>query len=80
MPTSTTEIQVTKRSGEVQDISFDKILVRIKKLGVEANITQVNYTLVAMKVIEQLFDTMQLIFFSICISELLTSKIFSILK
>ena len=56
MPTSTTEIQVTKRSGEVQDISFDKILVRIKKLGVEANITQVNYTLVAMKVIEQLFD------------------------
>jgi ribonucleotide reductase alpha subunit len=56
MPTLTTEIQVTKRSGEVQDISFDKILVRIKKLGAEANITQVNYTLVAMKVIEQLFD------------------------
>lgn len=53
----TTEIQVTKRNGQLQSVSFDKILTRIKKLGAEANINHVNYTLVTMKIIEQLFDT-----------------------
>ena len=56
MSTPTTEIHVIKRSGILQNVSFDKILERIKKLGNEANITQVNYTHVTMKVIEQLFN------------------------
>ena len=49
-------MRVTKRNGKLQDIAFDKILNRIKKLGNEANI-QINYSSLAMKVIDQLYDT-----------------------
>ena len=46
---------VTKRSGKKESVSFDKILKRIKKIGTEVGI-KTNYTTLAMKVIEQLFD------------------------
>ena len=46
---------VTKRSGEREIVSFDKILQRIKKLGQEAGI-KINYTTLVMKVIDQLYD------------------------
>tara|TARA_Y100000816_G_C26107178_1_gene588724 strand:+ start:194 stop:2581 length:2388 start_codon:yes stop_codon:yes gene_type:complete len=46
---------VIKRSGESEVISFDKILRRIKKLGNEAGI-KLNYTSLAMKVIEQIYN------------------------
>ena len=49
------EMRVTKRDGQLEDIAFDKILTRIKKLGQEANI-QINYSSLAMKVIDQLYD------------------------
>ena len=49
------EMRVTKRDGQLEDISFDKILNRIKKIGQEANI-QINYSSLAMKVIDQLYD------------------------
>jgi hypothetical protein len=49
------EMNVTKRNGELEIVSFDKILQRIKRIGKEANIN-VNYTSLAMKVIDQLFD------------------------
>jgi ribonucleotide reductase alpha subunit len=49
------EMRVTKRNGHLEDISFDKILKRIKNLGHEANI-HINYSSLAMKVIDQLFD------------------------
>jgi ribonucleotide reductase alpha subunit/intein/homing endonuclease len=52
---STNEMKVTKRNGEQEDISFDKILKRIKTLGQEANI-QINYSSLVMKVIDQLYD------------------------
>jgi len=52
---NTTEMRVTKRNGELQDIAFDKILDRIKKLGQEARI-HINYSLLVMKVIDQLYD------------------------
>ena len=52
---SSTEMRVTKRNGELQDISFDKILERVKKLGNEANIS-INYSSLVMKVIDQLYD------------------------
>ena len=45
------EMYVTKRSGEQEIISFDKILTRIKKLGQEANI-KLNYTTLVIKVID----------------------------
>ena len=49
------EMFVTKRNGERKVVEFDKILRRIKVLGTEAGITM-NYTSLAMKVIDQLFD------------------------
>ena len=52
---SSTEMRVTKRNGELQDIAFDKILERVKKLGQEANI-HINYSSLVMKVIDQLYD------------------------
>ena len=49
------EMYVTKRNGEQEIVSFDKILTRIKRLGQEANI-KVNYTPLVMKVIDQLYS------------------------
>jgi len=49
------EMYVTKRNGQREIVSFDKILTRIKKLGQEANI-KLNYTSLVMKVIDQLYD------------------------
>ncbi|NDB85033.1 MAG: ribonucleoside-diphosphate reductase subunit alpha, partial [Alphaproteobacteria bacterium] len=48
-------MRVVKRNGDLEDISFDKILTRVKKLGQEANI-QINYSSLVMKVIDQLHD------------------------
>lgn len=49
------EMYVTKRNGEQEVVSFDKILTRIKRLGQEANI-KINYTTLVMKVIDQLYS------------------------
>lgn len=49
------EMHVTKRDGQVEIVSFDKILRRIKTIGSEAGI-KINYTSLAMKVIDQLYD------------------------
>ena len=49
------EMFVIKRDGESEIVSFDKILRRIKRIGQEANI-KINYTQLAMKVIDQLYD------------------------
>ncbi len=52
------EMRVTKRDGQLEDIAFDKILTRIKKLGQEA-VIQINYSSLAMKVIDQLYDKIE---------------------
>lgn len=52
------DMRVTKRNGQLEDIAFDKILNRIKKLGQEADI-HINYSSLAMKVIDQLFDKIE---------------------
>jgi ribonucleotide reductase alpha subunit len=49
------DMRVTKRNGELEEIAFDKILTRIKKLGQEASI-QINFQQLVMKVIDQLYD------------------------
>ncbi len=49
------DMRVTKRNGELQDMLFDKILTRVKKLGKEANI-QINYSALVIKIIDQLYD------------------------
>jgi ribonucleoside-diphosphate reductase alpha chain len=48
-------MHVTKRNGELQEVAFDKILERVKKLGQEAGI-HINYSSLVMKVIDQLYD------------------------
>lgn len=55
---NTNEMRVTKRNGELEIIAFDKILNRIKKLGQEVGI-HINYSLLTMKVIDQLYDTIE---------------------
>jgi ribonucleoside-diphosphate reductase alpha subunit len=50
-----TEMRVTKRDGELQEVAFDKILERVKKLGQEAGI-HINFSSLVMKVIDQLYD------------------------
>ena len=50
-----TDMRVTKRNGELEEIAFDKILNRIKKLGQEAEI-HINYQQLVIKVIDQLYD------------------------
>jgi ribonucleoside-diphosphate reductase alpha chain len=52
---NTSEMYVTKRNGNKEIISFDKILQRIKKTGKDANI-KINYTSLVIKIIDQLFD------------------------
>ena len=49
------EMRVIKRNGDLEDLTFDKILNRIRKLGQEANI-HINYQSLVMKVIDQLYD------------------------
>jgi ribonucleoside-diphosphate reductase alpha chain len=50
------DMRVIKRSGEHEVIAFDKILARIRNVGQQAGISAVNYTALAMKVIDQLYD------------------------
>lgn len=49
------EMKVKKRNGSLEDVSFDKILHRVKKIGSECNI-HINYSLLVMKIIDQLYD------------------------
>jgi ribonucleotide reductase alpha subunit len=52
------DMRVTKRDGNLEDMSFDKILNRIKNLGQEVEI-QINYSALVMKVIDQLYDKIE---------------------
>lgn len=51
-------MRVTKRNGETEEMTFDKILTRIKKLSAEANIN-INCQQLVIKVIDQLFDKIE---------------------
>jgi ribonucleoside-diphosphate reductase alpha chain len=50
------DMRVVKRDGTTQDVAFDKILNRVKNVGAQGGITSINYTALAMKVIDQLHD------------------------
>jgi len=52
------DMRVTKRDNNLEEISFDKILRRIKKLGSEGGV-KINYSSLAMKVIDQLYDKIE---------------------
>jgi len=53
--TTIKEMQVIKRSGESEAVSFDKILNRVKKIGSEHNLN-INFSGLVIKVIDQLHD------------------------
>ena len=53
--TTIKEMHVIKRSGNSEAVSFDKILNRVKKLGVDHNL-KLNYSGLVIKVIDQLHD------------------------
>ena len=53
--TGVSEMYVTKRNGQKEIVSFDKILNRIKNVGEEVGI-KINYTSLVIKVIDQLYD------------------------
>ena len=48
------DMRVVKRDGTMQDVAFDKILNRVKNVGAQGGITSINYTALAIKVIDQL--------------------------
>jgi ribonucleoside-diphosphate reductase alpha chain len=51
------EMKVIKRNGEYEEVSFDKILHRVKKIGSQATPPlTINYSQLVMKVIDQLYD------------------------
>ena len=50
-----TDMSVTKRNGDIEPVSFDKILNRIRTIGMEHSI-KINYTSLVMKVIDQLYN------------------------
>ena len=51
------EMKVIKRNGEYEEVSFDKIHRRVKKIGSQANPSlTINYSQLVMKVIDQLYD------------------------
>jgi ribonucleoside-diphosphate reductase alpha subunit len=54
--TTVEDLHVMKRSGNLEPIAFDKILVRVKKIGSEANLTKIKYGSLVMKIIDQLYD------------------------
>jgi len=47
---------VKKRSGCLEPVSFDKILIRVRKIGEEASLKDVKYSALVMKIIDQLFN------------------------
>ncbi|MCB0568860.1 MAG: ribonucleoside-diphosphate reductase subunit alpha [Phaeodactylibacter sp.] len=49
-------MQVVKRSGKLEDVSFDKITARIKKLCYDLDTRYVNYIEISMKVVQGLYD------------------------
>ena len=53
--TSKSEMRVLKRNGKYEEVSFDKILVRVKSLGTKHKLS-INYTNLVIKIIEQLYD------------------------
>jgi len=50
------EMYVTKRDGNQEIVSFDKILKRIKQISTIEPVVKINYTALAMKVIDQLYN------------------------
>lgn len=53
---NTMNMQVIKRNGSTEEISFDKIKKRIRNLCTEFDVIGINHTNLSIKVIDQLYD------------------------
>ena len=53
--TDSSEMHVIKRNGKIEEIAFDKILQRVKKLGSQFSLS-IPYSKLVMKVIDQLYN------------------------
>ena len=53
--TPESEMRVKKRNGSFQDVKFDKILMRVKKIGIQAGVS-INFSALVIKIIDQLYD------------------------
>ena len=49
-------MKVIKRNGSNENISFDKILLRLTKLSEMEPIINIDYSIIAQKVISQIYD------------------------
>jgi ribonucleoside-diphosphate reductase alpha chain len=52
---SESEMHVKKRDGSLQEVKFDKILARVKKIGLQAGVS-INFSALVIKIIDQLYD------------------------
>jgi ribonucleoside-diphosphate reductase alpha subunit len=49
------QMHVKKRDGSLQEVKFDKILARVKKIGLQAGVS-INFSALVIKIIDQLYD------------------------
>ena len=49
------QMHVKKRNGSFQEVKFDKILTRVKKMGIQAGVS-INFSALVIKIIDQLYD------------------------
>ena len=52
------EMRVTKRNGLLEEVTFDKIMKRMRKCGEERDL-RMNYSALVMKIIDQLYDKIE---------------------
>jgi ribonucleoside-diphosphate reductase alpha subunit len=48
-------MHVKKRDGSLQEVKFDKILTRVKKIGLQSGVS-INFSALVIKIIDQLYD------------------------
>jgi len=53
--TDVVEMRVQKRDGRLEEVAFDKILGRVKKLGAEAQVV-ISFSALVAKIVDQLYD------------------------
>lgn len=53
--THESEMRVKKRNESFQEVKFDKILTRVKKIGTQAGVS-INFSALVIKIIDQLYD------------------------
>ena len=49
------QMHVKKRDGSLQEVKFDKILTRVKKIGQQSGVS-INFSALVIKIIDQLYD------------------------